>query len=90
MPSGTCTNAKPMPGAAAPMATSAPLPGSGDRRSASVLLTVTAGMQVSEVITSRYNHVLDDIRTMITHVGSSSNLILDPDLDSYYLIIEMY
>jgi len=27
-----------------------------------------------------------DIRTMITHAGDTSNLILDPDLDSYYLM----
>jgi methyl-accepting chemotaxis protein len=26
------------------------------------------------------------LRTMITHVGDTSNLILDPDLDSYYLM----
>ncbi|HLP77539.1 MAG TPA: methyl-accepting chemotaxis protein [Candidatus Paceibacterota bacterium] len=26
------------------------------------------------------------VRTMITHVGDTSNLILDPDLDSYYLM----
>jgi methyl-accepting chemotaxis protein len=27
-----------------------------------------------------------DVRGMITHVGDTSNLILDPDLDSYYLM----
>lgn len=27
-----------------------------------------------------------DIRNMITHAGDTSNLILDPDLDSYYLM----
>jgi methyl-accepting chemotaxis protein len=27
-----------------------------------------------------------DIRTLITHVGDSSKLILDPDLDTYYLM----
>ncbi len=27
-----------------------------------------------------------DIRTMIAHAGDTSNLILDPDLDSYYLM----
>jgi methyl-accepting chemotaxis protein len=31
-------------------------------------------------------HLLQDIRTMITHAGDTSNLILDPDLDSYYLM----
>jgi methyl-accepting chemotaxis protein len=29
-------------------------------------------------------HLIADIRTMITHAGDTSNLILDPDLDSYY------
>ena len=31
-------------------------------------------------------HLVSDVRTMITHVGDNSNLILDPDLDSYYLM----
>ena len=33
-------------------------------------------------------HVMlqDDISTLVAHVGDSSNLILDPDLDSYYLM----
>jgi PAS domain S-box-containing protein len=31
-------------------------------------------------------HLVSDLRTMITHAGDSSNLILDPDLDSYYLM----
>jgi PAS domain S-box-containing protein len=31
-------------------------------------------------------HLVSDVRTMITHAGDSSNLILDPDLDSYYLM----
>lgn len=30
--------------------------------------------------------VLDDVNGMITYAGNSSNLILDPDLDSYYLM----
>lgn len=30
--------------------------------------------------------LISDLRTMITHVGDTSNLILDPDLDSYYLM----
>lgn len=33
-----------------------------------------------------HRHLVDDVRTMITHVGDNSNLILDPDLDSYYLM----
>ncbi len=31
-------------------------------------------------------HLIGDLRTMITHLGDTSNLILDPDLDSYYLM----
>ncbi|MBC8167958.1 MAG: hypothetical protein H7Y20_19075 [Bryobacteraceae bacterium] len=31
-------------------------------------------------------HLVADVRTMITHAGDTSNLILDPDLDSYYLM----
>lgn len=31
-------------------------------------------------------HLISDVRTMITHLGDTSNLILDPDLDSYYLM----
>jgi hypothetical protein len=29
-------------------------------------------------------HLLTDIRAMMSHIGDTSNLILDPDLDSYY------
>ena len=31
-------------------------------------------------------HLVADLRVMITHAGDLSNLILDPDLDSYYLM----
>ena len=34
----------------------------------------------------RHLHLIDDIKMMITHSGDTSNLILDPDLDSYYLM----
>ena len=30
--------------------------------------------------------LIDDIRSLITHVGDSSKLILDPDLDTYYVM----
>ncbi len=33
-----------------------------------------------------YSPFFSHIRTMITHAGDTSNLILDPDLDSYYLM----
>jgi signal transduction histidine kinase len=35
---------------------------------------------------ARHLHLIAALRTMITHVGDQSNLILDPDLDSYYLM----
>ena len=34
----------------------------------------------------RHASIIADLRTMITHAGNTSNLILDPDLDSYYLM----
>jgi HAMP domain-containing protein/two-component sensor histidine kinase/HPt (histidine-containing phosphotransfer) domain-containing protein len=33
-----------------------------------------------------YKKLVQHVRTMITHSGDTSNLILDPDLDSYYLM----
>jgi methyl-accepting chemotaxis protein len=41
---------------------------------------------VAADIGSRFDHLSSDLRTMITHSGDTSNLILDPDLDSYYLM----
>ena len=40
----------------------------------------------AEALHQAHRHLVDDLRTMITHVGDNSNLILDPDLDSYYLM----
>jgi len=37
-----------------------------------------------EASDEKHLHLIADVRTMITHVGDTSNLILDPDLDSYY------
>ncbi|HBL18678.1 MAG: hypothetical protein A2X36_09465 [Elusimicrobia bacterium GWA2_69_24] len=34
----------------------------------------------------RYDRLADSIQTMLTHVNDSSNLILDPELDTYHLI----
>jgi methyl-accepting chemotaxis protein len=34
----------------------------------------------------QHTHLVSDIRTMITHAGDTSNLILDPDLDSFYVM----
>ena len=33
-----------------------------------------------------HDHLIADVRGLITHIGDTSNLILDPDLDSYYLM----
>ncbi len=35
---------------------------------------------------NQHAHLVSDVRNMITHVGDTSNLILDPDLDSFYLM----
>jgi len=40
----------------------------------------------AEAAGERYGKIVGDLRMLITHVGDSSNLILDPDLDSYYLM----
>ena len=37
-------------------------------------------------ISGAYDGLLSNIKDLITHVGNKSNLILDPDLDSYYLM----
>lgn len=42
------------------------------------------GLTDSKEALARHTHLIADVRTMITHVGDTSNLILDPDLDSYY------
>ena len=34
----------------------------------------------------QHEHLIGDVRTMIAHAGDMSNLILDSDLDSYYLM----
>lgn len=41
---------------------------------------------IADETTAMYDHLVADIRSMITHVGDTSNLILDPDLDSYYMM----
>jgi hypothetical protein len=40
----------------------------------------------AHVLRERYQGIVSHVRTMITHAGDTSNLILDPDLDSYYLM----
>jgi methyl-accepting chemotaxis protein len=45
----------------------------------------TGALAESE-IAERHHHLVADVRTLITHVGDTSALILDPDLDSYYIM----
>src|SRR5579862_3846368 len=40
----------------------------------------------SQASDDQHTQLVADVRTMITHAGDMSNLILDPDLDSYYLM----
>ncbi|HZR80271.1 MAG TPA: hypothetical protein VFD92_04160 [Candidatus Binatia bacterium] len=40
----------------------------------------------SPAVDEQMDHLVADVRGMITHAGDTSNLILDPDLDSYYLM----
>jgi hypothetical protein len=47
-------------------------------------LKARGGNVTADVIDERHAHLIADVRTMITHAGDTSNLILDPDLDSYY------
>jgi methyl-accepting chemotaxis protein len=42
--------------------------------------------QSAENSDKAHAHLTADVRTFITHAGDTSNLILDPDLDSYYLM----
>ena len=38
---------------------------------------------------TRHQQIRETIRTMLTHAGDTSNLVLDPDLDSYYLAVAL-
>lgn len=44
----------------------------------------TRGVTDAKAALERHQQLIADVRTMIAHVGDTSNLILDPDLDSYY------
>lgn len=35
---------------------------------------------------AHHQKLIDDLRVMISHAGDTSNLVLDPDLDTYYLM----
>jgi methyl-accepting chemotaxis protein len=47
-------------------------------------LKTSFGQMAPAAVAERHAHLVADVRTMITHVGDTSNLILDPDLDSFY------
>lgn len=57
----------------------------GLRRKWSQLADTLPRLGTQEAL-ARYRGLALHVRTMITHAGDSSNLILDPDLDSYYLM----
>lgn len=41
----------------------------------------------SDVDSEKYNALMDELIALIKHVGDTSNLTLDPELDTYYLMI---
>ena len=45
-----------------------------------------ARQQALEPSSSYYTLILQKVRELYAHVGNTSNLILDPDLDTYYLM----
>jgi methyl-accepting chemotaxis protein len=49
-------------------------------------LKQTAQTRYSEDAANEYVSMIADLRGMITHLGDTSSLVLDPDLDSYYLM----
>ena len=49
-------------------------------------LAAGSSQLTAAAVAERHAHLVSDVRTMITHAGDTSNLILDPDLDSYYLM----
>jgi methyl-accepting chemotaxis protein len=46
----------------------------------------SVGRLSQEASDKLHSHLVADVRTIIMHAGDTSNLILDPDLDSYYLM----
>ena len=55
-------------------------------RIASEWKALTNGGQDAAQLTAAYDKLEADVRGLITHIGDTSGLILDPDLDSYYLM----
>lgn len=53
------------------------------------LKTKTSSLNLNENLKESnelHSHLISDVRQMIIHLGNTSNLILDPNLDSYYLM----
>ena len=44
--------------------------------------------KVPEALDAKYDAVVDIVKTMTTHMGDTSGLILDSDLDTYYLMCD--
>lgn len=53
-------------------------------RNALRILQAQSMHQEASVSDAMYGAFIEDVRSLISYVGDSSNLILDPDLDSYY------
>ncbi|MCX8070296.1 MAG: hypothetical protein N2738_07310, partial [Thermodesulfovibrionales bacterium] len=51
----------------------------------SEIKTKSLNLELSKAI-SAHNGIISDALSLIAHVGDTSNLILDPDLDSFYLM----
>lgn len=49
-------------------------------------LLLSLGTMTAEASNVAHRKLIDTVRSMISHSGDTSNLILDPDLDSYYLM----
>lgn len=45
-----------------------------------------ASSEPKKIKNEQYDVLIEGLRGMITHAGDTSNLILDPDLDTYYLM----
>ena len=55
-------------------------------RNLAAKLSAPEAIPAKDAFSQEFDHLVTDVRTMITHMGDTSNLILDPDLDSYYLM----
>jgi hypothetical protein len=51
-------------------------------------LLSTAGQLRGERARAAYDRAADGLLRLIIHVGDGSNLTLDPELDTYYLMVQ--